>query len=133
MRFTKIGFVGVAVVAGLALVTPASADPSKEGTTDVICDHLGRLTLNNSPGDGKWTPALVVGSNLVLTPYEFHFVQVFDPVGPPPPETYYLDQVKVAPKNGRLDSCTVAEQTFTDLDGNTFTFSGTAKVSYTKG
>lgn len=131
MRFKKLVFGGMAIAASLSLVSPAAADPKRGDSFVLHCPApVGDVTVSTPPGNGTWTPALVAGTNMVLTPYELHISGSFTPTGGSP-ETFSEDSVKKAPNNGRLAVCTFT-QTFTD-DYGTGTFGGTAKVSYTKG
>ncbi|HEX2699337.1 MAG TPA: hypothetical protein VHM89_03935 [Acidimicrobiales bacterium] len=109
----------VATPLGTVLAGPAHADPSKYPPDTVTCDELGTFDIATN-GNGAWTPAHATDSTRVLVPYRFHFE--FTPVGG---TTEAFDQVKPAPKNGRLDFCTFGG---TDEEG---TFSGSAWVSYT--
>ena len=112
--------------------SPAGADPSAGrnfSSTAVTCDSgLGTVTVVTF-GQGRWTPALVANSNLVLIPYEFHFSGTFTPTGGTA-QTFSEDAVKPAPRNGRLATCT-AHQEGSDTYG-TFVVDILVKVSYTK-
>jgi hypothetical protein len=117
--------------AGLLLATalPAGADPPVDshngGVVTIQCDELGQLDIGGT-AYGEWThaaePMHVVGSNLTLLGYAFHYV--FTPtVG----DEIVVDGSKPAPRSGRLDRC-VMRFSVPDPEG---VFVGTYWVSYT--
>jgi hypothetical protein len=115
-----------------AAVGPASADPTNaknSETFDVVCANgLGTLPISTN-GNGTWTPGHVTSSNQVLIPYELHISGSFTPSDGGPTETFTDDNVKKAPHNGRLASCTFSVSGSDEF--GSFTFGGTVLVSYT--
>ena len=125
--------------AALALATvlgplgPAWADPvnAKKGEVLAInCEVNGTVTVAVN-GNGDFTPGLVTTSTMVGIPYEFHITGSFTPADGGATETFNEDDVKHAPRNGRLDTCTFPEEG-SDQYGS-FVFEGSVKISYTKG
>lgn len=125
--------------AALALATvvgplgPAWADPvnAKKGQLiDINCEVNGALTVAVN-GNGTFSPGLVTTSTMVGIPYEVHISGSFTPADGGPTESFSEDDVKRAPRNGRLDTCTF-HQEGSDPFGS-FVFDGTVKISYTKG
>lgn len=116
-------------LAALAVAVPAAADNKKGNPLTLNCATLGIVNITTNDAGGTWTPGQVTAGNMVLNPYELHISGVYTPdEGAPFPFTE--DNVKNAPRNGRLDVCTFS-QTFTDGYG-TGTFGGTVLLSYTK-
>jgi hypothetical protein len=97
-------------------------------TVELNCDRLGTLEVVVSD-QAAWAPALVVGTNQILIPYELHFVAIFTPIIGEPAITTE-DHVKPQPRNGRTDHCTLHEE-YT-VDAGTVTFDGDLHVSYTR-
>ena len=121
----------LAGAAGLLLATafPASADPPVDshngGVVTIQCDELGQLDIGGT-AYGQWThaaqPMHVIGSNLTLLAYAYHFA--FTPtVG----DELVVEGAKPAPSNGRLDRCVMRIPT-SDPEG---VFVGTYWVSFT--
>lgn len=131
MNAIKTITLGLTTAALLATMSTgvANADPRHHvETVELNCDRLGTLEIVASD-QAAWAPALVVGTNQVLIPYELHFVATFTPtVGEPTVTTE--DHVKPQPRNGRTDHCTL-HQEFT-LDAGTVTFDGDVHVSFTR-
>ena len=124
----------VAAALGAASVglvaSPAMADPSNAKKANILnlqCDALGAIQVVTAPGNGTWTPGLVVGSNTVGIVYELHLSGTFTPNDGSPVQTFSEDNVKKGPSSGRTDTCTFS-QTFTDENG-TGTFGGTVRVA----
>ena len=120
-----------AVALLLATALPAGADPPLDshngGVVTIQCDALGPLDIVGT-AHGEWVHAAqtmhVIGSNLTLLAYAYHFVGT-PTVGDP----LVVDGAKPAPSSGRLDRCVMRIVT-TDPEG---VFVGTYWVSYTGG
>ena len=122
MKGWKAMLVMLAIVASLVLVTAgtAVADPTNAKRADFLtleCDVLGEIDIVAN-GNGLWTPGHVVGSNVILIPYKFHFEFTFEG------GTDVFDAEKKAPNTSQLDVCTFGGE---EEEGS---FSGTAWVSY---
>ena len=108
----------VASTAALLAAVPvgtAQADPTKVGTVDLTgCDNGATYTINESPGNGNWTPGLVADGNSVLHPTSFDFT--FTPTGG---ATQTFSVARNAPAGKTLITCSFGPET--DEEG---TFSG---------
>ncbi|MFM7069742.1 MAG: hypothetical protein ACKOYM_09825 [Actinomycetes bacterium] len=85
----------------------------------LTCDGLGEVFIVTLPANGDFTPGLVLDSNAVLVPYEFHNSFTFTPTGGEP-QTESEDLVKRAPMQATLDRC-VGRGEFSD-DAGTYVF-----------
>jgi len=131
MRIKGLLFGVVATTLSLAGAETAGADPTNSPNSETIpltCDSgLGAIEVSTN-GSGRWTPGLVTTNNQVGIPYYFRFVGSFTPtVG----ETEYFDdeQVKKAPRSGRLATCTAYEAGEDEF--GSFEVTITVKISYT--
>jgi hypothetical protein len=129
---TKTRMLAIAATAAtLAAMTagPAAADPVSRGETITLtCDALGEVEIVSPPGDGAWTPGIVLAGTRVLVPYAFDITGTFTPSDGSEAQTFEEHSVKNAPHNGRLDTCTFSES---DSDENgSFTIEGTVGLSY---
>jgi hypothetical protein len=111
---------------GLAQAAPAAADP-KGDILELECDRLGTLEVVVF-SNGPFAPGLVVGSNQVLIPYDFHIEGSFTPIGGAP-ETFTDDFAKAAPRHGRTDHCTFHEEGSDEF--GSFEIDGEVLISYT--
>ena len=115
----------------LAAAVPAAADPSIDshngGVVTIQCDGLGPLDIVGT-AHGEWThaaePFHVIGSNLTLLGYAFHYE--FTPVGSPTP-TIVVEGSKPGPRNLRYDRCVIT----TPIPDPAGVLVGTYWVSYT--
>ena len=104
--------------------------PNDGFTRVLVCDGLGTLTAQATTA-GEWfhaaEPRLIVDSTLVLVAYAFKYVDTASN------GTQYpvVQGAKPAPKNQRLDLCTMTFTYLEDVGGGTGTFVATYWVSYT--
>lgn len=128
----------VAVLAAtLILSTAALADPihaknSFSGTASCTNGVFGRFVVNSSNGQGsgaqnnntaEWTPAHIIGSNLVFHPAVFNLTFTFTPAHGTAQSFTNTDSRPHAPAPV---TCTISGSQ-TDQAGNTFSLSGTVK------
>ena len=118
--------VSTTVGVGVALATPAAADPARIPLA-LQCDELGAISVS-VPATAPYTPGLDTGSTQVGIPYSLTTTTTFTPVGGAP-QTSVEHYSRPAPANSRHDRCT-----FHDEGSNpsgTFTLDGEVLISYT--
>jgi hypothetical protein len=119
----------VAMLAALAIAASASADPVNAKNSLLLkgsCDGTPVQVVTN--GNGEWTPAHILGNNLVLIPevFDITFTSTFD--GATEVET----DTSAKPLHGDFVECTFPVELNTiEFPGGSFSFSGTvwAKVA----
>jgi hypothetical protein len=113
----SVACIGALTAFGSGVAPAGAAGPPVERFDGiyVTCAELGDQFIVSIPGDGPITPGPVLGTNLVLVPYELHYVFTFTPVGGTA-VTESSDIVKIAPRNATLDTCT-ANGSFSDETG----------------
>ncbi len=128
MSAAAIALVGVLGAIGVGIAPAGAAGPPVDRFDGIYltCDGLGEQFIVSIPGNGKWVPGPVLGTNTILVPYRFHLEESFTPPGGTT-ETQVSDFVKRAPKNQTLDRCS-GVYSFSD-DSGTYTFSVTAGVA----
>lgn len=128
----RTALAAVVAIAGLGLVeaAPAGADPTNGVTDEWVCDTLGTVSIV-SFSNAAQSPGLVVGSNQVVTPYELYLHVTFTPTVGDPVSRVVAFFSRPAPRNGRLDHCTLnVVRTFPT---GTAVFDGYVLLSYTPG
>jgi hypothetical protein len=126
MRRQLFVLFAVGVVAGLLAVS-AGADPGHAKNASHIQAICGTQTVNVVVnGNGKFTPAHVVGSTKIFVPTALHLTFTFTPTGGSP-VVDHQDAVKAGPTHRGTVTCTIPLQTlFTGQEG-----SGTIQGSVT--
>jgi hypothetical protein len=112
-----------AVVAAAAFVAPTSADPihAKDAMqVQAICGTKTLTAVVN--GNGKFTPAHIIGSTSVFIPTAFNLTFTFTPPGGTT-MTEHNTAAKASPIKNTI-TCTIPFQSFPSPQG-TFTIQGT--------
>ena len=122
----KRGFalLGICALSIAALAPSAAADPTqaKNATQlELVCNGTPYQVAVN--GNGKFTPAHIIGSTGVVVPYSLDITFTFTPPGGPT-QTQTQTSAKGGPHKGAVN-CTIPFQSFTGPQG-TFTIQGTA-------
>jgi hypothetical protein len=122
----KRGFalLGICALSIAVLAPSATADPThpKNATQlQLVCNGTPyQVALN---GNGKFTPAHIIGSTGVVVPYSLDITFTFTPPGGPT-QTQTQTAAKGGPHKGAIN-CTIPFQSFSGPQG-TFTVQGTA-------
>ena len=119
-----LALLGICALSLAALAPSAVADPiqAKSATQlQVVCNGTPYQVVVN--GNGKFTPAHLIGSTGVVVPYSLDITFTFTPPGGPT-ETQTQTASKGGPHKGAAD-CTIPFQSFSGPQG-TFTIQGTA-------
>ena len=118
------------VLAGVASADPTGAKNSFSGLATCTNGVSGPFVVNSANGQGsgaqnnntaEWTPAHIVGSNLVFHPAVFDLTFTFTPSGGTPQSFTNTDARPHAPAPV---TCTISGSQ-TDPAGDTFSLSGT--------
>lgn len=121
----------VCAVGGLLAVS-ATADPGhakKAAHVHAIC---GTQTVNVVVnGNGKFTPAHVVGSTKVFIPTALHLTFTFTPTNGQPAQTNTQNAAKASPTKHRTVTCTIPLQTLFSGPQGTMTIQGSVTGFFT--
>jgi len=120
-----------AAAAAAALALPATADPGhakNAGHVQAIC---GTQTVNVVVnGNGKFTPAHVVGSTKMFIPTALNLTFTFTPTNGTP-QTNTQNVHKASPTHRGTVTCTIAMQTLESGPQGTATIQGTVTGFFT--
>jgi hypothetical protein len=105
-----IALLAACTAAGL-LALPAAADPGHAKNASHVQAVCGTQTVNVVVnGNGKFTPAHVVGSTKMFIPTALHLTFTFTPTNGSPAQTTTQNATKASPIK-RTVTCTIALQT----------------------
>jgi hypothetical protein len=129
MKRFCLTLLGMCVFAAAALAPTAVADPTHGKNAlqlQIVCGGKTYQVVVN--GNGRFTPAHIVGSTSVLVPHSLDLTTTFTPTGGST-MTQHQTLTKAGPVKHLL-SCTIPFQSFAS-PGGTFTIAGTATAVIT--
>jgi hypothetical protein len=131
MRRLLPALIGACALAGALLASSAGADPGNAKGASQIHATCGTRTVNVVVnGNGKFTPAHVVGSTSVFVPTKLDLTFSFTPTGGTATTN---TQTATKTSNGKLGTvtCTIPLQTLFSSPQGTGTISGTVMGFFT--
>ena len=125
MRRHLFAIAAAGILSG-ALALPTLADPGKAKNASHIQAICGTQTVNViTNGNGKWTPAHVVGSTKVFVPTAFSLTFTFTPTHGGAAQTDTENIHKASPTHRGTVMCTIPLQTLASGPQGTMTIQGT--------
>ena len=132
MRRHMLALIAACGLGVAVLASPAAADPIHAKNASQVHALCGATTVNVVVnGNGKFTPAHVIGSTSVFIPTALNLTFTFTPAGGGSPHVDTQTAAKAGPAKTGAVTCTIPVQTlFSGPQGST-TIQGTVTGFYT--
>jgi hypothetical protein len=132
MRRHLLALIAALGLGGAVLASPASADPIHAKNASQVHALCGTQTVNVVVnGNGKFTPAHVVGSSSVFIPTSLNLTFSFTPAGGGGPFVDTQTAAKASPTKTGTVTCTIPLQTLFSGPEGSATIQGTVTGFFT--